>query len=54
LQAGQGAAEQIRIEIVSPAGVANEIVDFASGELGAEVPVSVCLETVEVNFAGKY
>ena len=54
LQAGLGSVEQVRVEVVTPAAVANEIVDFVSGELSTEVPASVCLETVEVNFAGKY
>lgn len=54
LTEGQGPVEQIRVEVIAAAAVANEIVDFVSSELKLEVPASVCLETVEVNFAGKY
>ena len=51
---GKEPVEQIRLEVIAPAAVANEIVDFISGELNRDLPASVCLETVEVNFAGKY
>ena len=51
---GKGPIEQVRVEVIAPAAIAIEIVDFISGELNRELPASVCLETVEVNFAGKY
>jgi MFS superfamily sulfate permease-like transporter len=48
------AADQVRIEVIAKPEVASKIVDFISYQMGDLAHVSVCLETVEVNFAGDY
>ncbi len=54
LESDSSDADQVRIEVIAKPQMAGEIVEFISYELGESVRASVCLETVEVNFAGDY
>ncbi|MCU0709373.1 MAG: SulP family inorganic anion transporter [Pirellula sp.] len=47
-------SNHIRFEVIARSKIASEIVDFVSYELPVDARVSVCVETVEVNFAGDY
>jgi MFS superfamily sulfate permease-like transporter len=53
-QEGRPLADQVRIEVIAKDDVANRIVQEVSTGLGEKIRISVCLETVEVNFAGDY
>ena len=53
-QSTSSAVEQVRIEIITQPEISEEIVSYISSELSPKNNVSVCVETVEVNFANKY
>lgn len=45
---------QVRIELITKSAIADQVLRFISEEIAATNNVSVCLETVEVNFHAKY
>jgi hypothetical protein len=46
--------EQIRLEVITKSAIAEQILKYISDEIAPNNHVSVCCETVEVNFHTKY
>ena len=46
--------DQVRLEIITPSAVAEQVLKYISEEVAPKNHVSVCSETVEVNFHTKY
>ena len=46
--------DQIRLEIITQSAIAGQVLKYISEEIAPNYPVSVCSETVEVNFHTKY
>ncbi len=46
--------EQVRIEVITKSAVAEQILNFISENIANTHNVSVCVETVEVNFHSQY
>jgi len=53
-QAERKPVDQIRLEVITKSTVAEQVLKFISDEIAANNHVSVCIETVEVNFHSKY
>ncbi len=53
-QSDRKPVEQIRIEFITRSPIAEQLLKFVSDEIAPEHHVSVCVETVEVNFHAKY
>ena len=53
-QADRQPIDQIRMEVITRSAVAEEVLKYISDEIAPSHHISVCVETVEVNFHTKY
>jgi MFS superfamily sulfate permease-like transporter len=53
-QPSRNPIQQIRIEVIVRSGVAEQILEYISVEIAPHESISVCAETVEVNFQSSY
>lgn len=53
-QAERHPIDQIRMEVITRSAIAEEVLKFISDEIAPNNHISVCVETVEVNFHTKY
>ncbi len=47
-------SDQVRIEVITRSAIAEQIVSYVSESLSPTHPITVCVETVEVNFHTQY
>jgi MFS superfamily sulfate permease-like transporter len=53
-QAKTEPSDQVRIEVITRSAIAEQIVSYVSESLSPTHPITVCVETVEVNFHTQY